>query len=185
MDYKILIAYINQVAEGHQEKINKFGKTIRNLPKGDNPYFIHPVWCATMMLHEPTLEDSIRVPGAIALLFHDIPEDTTLSLPTDLPEKSKVLIEAMTVAKEEKYNYSSWEKEKLTILEKPIEVQLLKLYDKTATLCDMAIKQERIEEWCHIVSKLAENVQKEYGNLNIVILAKAIVSERVGNKLYD
>ncbi len=178
MDYKKLLEYIELVAEAHQEHPNQHGKTMRKLPSGEeNPYLMHPLWCSVMILAEPKLPKNIREKGALALLFHDVVEDTLTPLPKDLPENVKRLIENMTVPKLPEYNYSSWDLEKQTILKKPIELQLLKLFDKTATLYDMVLQERRFPEWMDIVEKLASNVEKEYGSLNIVTLARALVTK--------
>lgn len=186
MDEKKLAAYLQIVIIAHQQKTNQFGKPTRALMGGEqNPYFSHPLWCFSMLLAEPKLPESIRIPGALALLFHDVLEDTTEPLPNDLPENIKQLINQLTVEKEAKYHYSSWEKEKLTILHKPIHIQLLKLYDKTASLYDRAIAPQRYPEWIAITSKLANNIEKTYGKLNIVMLTHAVIAqlrEELGNK---
>ena len=174
IDHKKYVAYLVTMIVAHQEKYNAFGKPLRSNQL--LPYFTHPLWCSIMILLEPTLPESIKEQGSLALLFHDILEDTTEPLPADLPDTVKGLVRELTVEKEAKYNFSSWEKEKLTILEKPIEVQLLKLYDKTASIYDRSIKGDRYDEWTRIVLKLAENVEKQYGPLNITDLAKTIVT---------
>ncbi len=179
MNYRQLLGYINIVAEAHQEKENKHGKVLRKLPSGEeNPYFLHPLWCSIMILSEPNLQKDIRENGAIALLFHDILEDTTIDLPPEIPEIVKKLILDMTVPKLPEYNYSSWALEKHTILYKPVELQLLKLYDKTASLYDLVLDKNRYKEWMDIIEKLAENVEEHYGRLNIVVLAKSLVENR-------
>jgi (p)ppGpp synthase/HD superfamily hydrolase len=179
MDYRKFIEYITYAAKAHQENLGEFGKKRRKLSNGsENPYITHPLWCAMMIVLEPKLDEKTRVAGAYALLFHDVLEDTTLPLPADLPENIKLLVQKMTVPKEAQYNFSGWEKEKQTILKLPVSIQLLKLYDKTATLYDEALKEERFPEWMDVVEKLAQNVQKEYGKLRIVSLAQAIIQQK-------
>jgi hypothetical protein len=179
MDYKKFIAYVEYAANAHQEHPGKFGKTQRQLPSGEeNPYITHPLWCAMMILLEPTLPQKLREEGAAALLFHDLLEDTTQPLPENTPDSVKELVAHMTVPKEAKYNYSSWEKEKREILTMPIHIQLLKLYDKTATLYDLVLSKERYKEWSQIVMKLADTVEKNYGTLRIVTLARALAKEQ-------
>lgn len=174
-DYQTLLSYITLVAQAHQEKTNEFGVT-RRPGGGKNFYFTHPLWCCMMMLLEPTLPDDIRLPGALALLFHDVLEDTTVPLPDTLPPEVKELVAKLTVAKEAKYNYSSWEKEKRTITHKPPLIQLLKLYDKVSSLYDASVKEERYQEWVRIVEEMTTTVEKTYGTLRIVLMARSITT---------
>lgn len=183
MDYKSFLQYLSIAAEAHQEKTNKFGKKERVMQSGGIPYVMHPLWCSTMVYMEPLLPESIRIPSTLALLLHDILEDTTVKLPETLDKETNKLINAMTVEKEAQYNFSSWAKEKQTILDKPIHIQLLKLYDKTATLYDCVLPEKRFKEWTDVVEKLAENVEKAYGTLNIVILARSLVQHYRKTKL--
>lgn len=50
------------------------------------PYFIHPTWCSMTLLLEPTLPLETRQSGYAALLWHDILEDTQMTLPDDTPD---------------------------------------------------------------------------------------------------
>ncbi len=184
-DYQLLLRYIHSVAEAHQEKLGEFGNPIRKLPSGsENPYFFHPLWCSLTLFCEPKLPDEVRLPGALALLFHDILEDTTIDLPEDLSDDVRSLVQELTVEKEEQYNFSGWEKEKLTILQKPPHIQLLKLFDKVSSVYDMAVKKERYPEWIRIVEGLIENVEAEYGVLNITLLARALTKQYRENPTY-
>lgn len=176
MDYKKFLQYVELVARAHTEYPNKFGRPMRKLPNGDeNPYFTHSLWCAMMILMEPQLPENIRVPGALALLFHDILEDTTIELPSDLTEEVKNLVQEMTISKDPEFNYSGFEKERTIIFDKPIIIQLLKLYDKTATLYDGDLSERRYKDWTDFTEELAQNVEKEYGKLNIVLLAEQLI----------
>jgi len=178
MDYKLILSHIQTIAKAHQEETNEYGKKERFLPTGETiPYFFHPLWCSILVLMEPTLSEDMRTTFALALMYHDVLEDTSTLLPDNLPHTVKKYVHELTVPKEAMYNFSSWEKEKDEILTKPINIQLLKLYDKTATLYDMSLKKERINEWSTVVQKLADNVEKEYGTLQIVRIARALTSE--------
>ena len=112
-----------------QRDREKFDK----LPSGEKwdgltPYSVHPIWCATMILHETALAEDIRVDGSQALLFHDVLEDTLAELPNYLSERVKNLVQDMT--------FESSDVEMLKVWDKPIEVKLFKLYDKVSNLMD-------------------------------------------------
>lgn len=171
LDYKKFIEYIAFAAEAHQEKVLPTAKALRTFPSGEkNPYFTHPLWCAMMILLETQLPETIRIPGAQALLLHDILEDTSLPLPEDVSEEVRHLVQEMTYK-------GGFDEEKLIILKKPSLIQLLKLYDKTATLYDGDIKPRRYQEWTAFMQKLIETVEKEYGTLHIVLLARELIKK--------
>lgn len=178
MDYQKFIEYINFIAIAHQEETNQFGKTKRKLLSGQEvPYFTHSLWAAIMLLIEPNLDEEVRTTGSIALLFHDVLEDTTAGLPRDLDENVVELIQGMTVPKEPEFNFSSFEKEKTTVFTKSKLIQLLKLYDKVATLYDGALPTTRYKEWITLIERLTKNVEQEYGELRITMLAKSLVDK--------
>jgi hypothetical protein len=171
MDYKKLLKQISFITEAHQEKALTEKKTTRTFQSGEsNPFFIHPVWCALTILQETKLPESVRLSGAETLLFHDILKDTSAELPEDLPQEIKNFIQEMT--------FSDFQTEIATIPTKPPFIQLLKLYDKTATLYDGAVKEKTTQEWYNYIQKLIDNVGKEYGELNIVLLAKTLLANK-------
>ncbi len=170
MNYKKFLEYIRLEAEAHQEKVLPAATAHRKFPSGEtNPYFTHPLWCAMMLLLETRLPESIRLPGSEALLFHDVLEDTSAKLPKDISEEVKSIIQNMT--------FENFEDEVKETLKKPPKDQLLKLYDKTATLYDGALMPHRYPEWIDFTEKLIETVEKEYGQLNIVLLARALIAQ--------
>lgn len=171
MDYKKFIEYIAFAAEAHQEKVLPTAKALRTFPSGEkNPYFTHSLWCAIMILLDTQLPENIRVPGAEVLLLHDILEDTSLPLPKDISDEVKNLVDEMT--------YTDWESERDIVPTKPPIVQLLRLYDKVATLYDEnAPRGKKLAEWLTLTKTLTENVRKEYGELNIISLSKAMVAK--------
>jgi hypothetical protein len=170
MDYKRFIEYIKLEAEAHQEHVLPDAKDFRTFPSGEkNEYFTHPLWCAMMIMLDTKLPESIRLPGAKALLFHDVLEDTTAKLPDDLTDEVRKMIDDMT--------FKNFEEEVKITLANPSIAQLLKLYDKTATLYDAALRPHRYKEWIDFTEKLIETVVKEYGELNIVLLARTLIAK--------
>ncbi|MEK7620065.1 MAG: hypothetical protein AAB413_02390 [Patescibacteria group bacterium] len=167
IDYKHYLELLAYVADAHQKKVLPTAKALRTFPSGEkNPYITHPLWCSMMLLLETQLPESIREPGALALLYHDILEDTSSPLPEGLPPKTVELINDMT--------YENFKQEVDAVLLKGPEVQLLKLYDKVATLYDGALRSFRYPEWLDFTEKLIERVEEAYGELNIVLLGKEL-----------
>lgn len=168
INYKEYSEYVRYVAEAHQEKVLPTAKAFRVFPSGEkNPYFTHSLWCSTMILLETQLPESLRENGAIALLFHDVLEDTSSPLPESLSPESVSLINDMT--------YKDFKEEVGGVLKKDSEVKLLKLYDKVATLYDGCLRSFRYPEWLDFTEKLIVDVEENYGQLNIVILGKELV----------
>lgn len=149
----------------HQPKTEK--DTVR-FWDNKTPYIVHPTWCAMTILTETTLPESLRYDGYQALLFHDIIEDTKVThLPDGTSDAVTHYVNEMT--------FNSFTEERENIWSKDKEVLLFKLYDKTSNLLDGTWMQEK--KWNQYVDftlQLTENVQSNYGELNIVKIAKGI-----------
>lgn len=135
------------------------------------PYIIHPTWCAMTLLTETTLPEQLRFEGYQALLWHDVLEDTTI---TELPDKtSKNVIRFV-----QHMTFSSFSEEIKNIWLKDKEIQLFKLYDKTSNLLDGTwMNENKWNQYVEFTLQLMENVQSEYGELNIVKIAKGITQK--------
>ncbi len=145
--------------------LNKLG--VAQVRKWDNktPYYVHPIWCATMILQETLLPEKIRKSGGQALLYHDVLEDTNKELPNWLSERVRSLVSDMTFDSSEQEWSNLWSKDK--------EVRLLKLYDKTSNLLDGTwMELERMKEHQSHLKRLCEDVEKNYGQLKIIKLAR-------------
>jgi len=119
-------------------------------------------------LHETTLPKSLREAGATALLFHDALEDTNVVLPEQLTKRVQKLVRGMTFATSQEEEQKVWRRSK--------EVRLLKLYDKVSNLLDGAwMTPERRERYMSYTLRLAEDVEKNYGSLNIIRIARSLV----------
>ncbi len=135
---------------------------------GETPYGIHPAWCAMTLMFEPKLSREIRIYGGQALLFHDVLEDTSASLPEDLPPEVVRLVKEMT--------FDSFAVEEETIWQKEDVIKLLKLYDKVSTLldCDAWMKPESLSEYKKYVIHLTDEVERIYGDLKIIQIARLL-----------
>lgn len=152
----------------HETQAKKPSKAVRKWD-GKTPYGVHPLWCATTLLHETALPEDVRQRGAEALLYHDIPEDTTqTTLLEGTPSDVLQLVVDMTFA-----GGSAEEME--LVWERSKEVRLLKLYDKVSNLLDGAwmdaLKREKYQQYTR---RLADDVALNYGELNIVRIARAL-----------
>ena len=165
--------------DGHANHPKK-GNT-RNWDKR-TPYSIHPLWCTTTFLQETKLSGDAkrrRTQCALALIFHDFREDTTATLPTWLPRGVLSLIDYMTFSGE----VGSTAIEIRQIWSRPKIIRLLKLYDKVSNLLDgIWMPDEKWnEQYVPYVLKLASDVEKNYGDLNIVRIARAVAVLRQTN----
>ena|SRR3989344_883986 len=155
------------VIDAHTNKTIKPDRTTRMWDK-TTPYYIHPIWCTTTILHETSLPFDIRIDGSWGLLYHDILEDTTAKLPEWLSKRAKDLIHGMTFKSSEDEWENLWKRDK--------EVRLLKMYDKVSNILDgVWMKPERRIQHINHLKKLLYDVQKNYGNLNIIRIAKVLI----------
>lgn len=158
---------IEFVVDAHKNHCKKGRPQIR-IFDGKTPYHVHLLWCATAILQEPNLPIEIRNKGSLALLYHDILEDTTKELPNWLPKEVVECIKDMT--------FDSSEDEWKTLWSKNIEIRLFKLYDKTNNLLDSTwMKAERRKRHVGHLKKLIKDVEKNYGQLNIIKIAKSLI----------
>lgn len=122
-----------------------------------------------MLLLETQLPERIRDDAAIALLFHDVLEDTSAPLPSSLTPEAVRLITDMT--------YENFQEEVSGVLAKDSVVHLVKLYDKVATLYDECLRSFRYSEWLDFTEQLLELVERAYGQLHIVLLGKTLTQK--------
>ena len=165
--------FTEQLAEAISHAIlahSKFAKGERDKVRFSDmvtPYSVHPIWCAMTLLAETALPEEVRQIGYQALLWHDTLEDTTLPLPQDAKDAVKLLVEEMT--------FSSFKEEKERLWGRSDMAKLLKLYDKVSNLLDGRWMSAR--KWNDYVDhtlKLMAFVEKHYGELNIVRIARAV-----------
>ena len=58
---------ITYIINAHTNKAKKPENTTRMFD-GKTPYYVHPIWCATMILQETSLPEYLRREGSQALL---------------------------------------------------------------------------------------------------------------------
>lgn len=163
-----LLLAINYVMRAHDTKPVEPRKATRKWD-GHTPYGIHPIWCATSILHETRLTEDIRILGCYTLLFHDILEDTTAGLPSEMKASIKTAVRDMT--------FASTEEEMRLVWERSPFIRMLKLYDKVSNLMDgawMTDKQRRTYE--NYTRQLADDAERRYGELRIVKIARALIA---------
>lgn len=174
MTAKKLTELIGFVLAAHAEKPISSRKAARKWD-GKTPYGIHPVWCAMAMLHETKLPEEQRCAGAEALLLHDIWEDTTVGLPAGTQDEIRLLVQDMT--------YASTEEEMKLVWSRPPFIRLLKLYDKVSNLMDGAwMSDEQRKKYAEYTKKLSDDAKENFGELNIVKIAQAIMVDQITRK---
>ncbi|MAG61183.1 hypothetical protein CL619_05320 [archaeon] len=159
---------IDYIIKAHRDHSVRADKAFRKWD-GLTPYHIHPIWCASMLATETTLDETVRHEGIQTLLYHDVLEDTELGLPNWLSGRVVGLIGSMT--------YSGIVEEIEKIWDQPEEVRLYKLFDKTNNLLDWqrssVVKHERYKLY---TASLCDDAQINFGKLNIVKIARAVLS---------
>src|SRR3989344_6802296 len=155
------------VIDAHQNHARKPENRYRKWD-GKTPYSIHPIWCAATLLHETKLPEQMRRDGSLALLYHDVLEDTTAPLPDWLSQDVKGLVQALTFESSEDEWENIWSRGELPIL--------LKLYDKTGLFLDGTwIAPKRREQHLAHLRKLCEYVERKHGELNITLFARVFL----------
>jgi len=156
------------MVDAHSKSPRKASKAFRKFD-GVTPFWVHPCWCATTLLAEESLAEDVRVRGTWALLLHDVVEDTTAALPAETPEEVVALVQAMTYA-------GGFAEERIHVWEHEPEVRLLKLFDKTSNLMsDGCLDPIRRAETREYVARLVDDVEANYGRLNIVKIVRALL----------
>lgn len=137
---------------------------------GTVPFIVHPIWCALTILNDQRIPYEERVLGYQALLLHDILEDTSLPVPDYVNERVLGCVREMS--------HDTWEEEQ-NVEKKSDFIKLLKLCDKVASMYDETVRNEpqRRSEWKALTQKLLVDVENHYGNIRLVTLAKAILSD--------
>jgi len=142
---------------------------------GKVPYMMHPLWCASMLITDTQIPWEQREIGFKALILHDVLEDTSLELPDWVEPEVKEAVEAMTFedhrqALNEYKNKSPF-------------IKLLMLYDELSSMYEyhvgvydgVVMKKLKRKLWKEFTIKGIMEVEKEYGNIRIVQVGKAIV----------
>jgi hypothetical protein len=137
---------------------------------GKTPYAVHPIWCAMTILSEWSLAPELRRAGYQALAWHDTIEDTHLPLPATVDDEVKNLVAELTFAPDEDERELIWARSR--------EAKLLKLYDKVSNLLDNRGWRgaDSWRRWADHTLRLADFVEREFGPLNIVRIARAIAA---------
>lgn len=159
--------HITYIIHAHQQQPQKPLNAYRLWDKR-TPYSIHPLWCAITILTETQLPKPLREEGYLTLLYHDLLEDTTAKLPP-LSNNVKKSIRDMTF-------YEGIDQEIKEIWHKQPKIRLFKLYDKISNLLDGSwMPPELHKKYIDYTEKLLEDVEHNFGSLNIVKIAHAIV----------
>ena len=172
------IEYVMDAHSGHPKRPFKLAKELHDKNPGESykvslsrafrkfdgktPFYIHPIWCATTIATETKLDETVRNEGIMALLYHDLLEDTTKELPEWLSPRIEYLVKEMTFEDGSKQEMEE-------IWNKPNEVKLYKLYDKVSNLLDGSWMDEtKRKNYENYTGKLCEEIKKMCGDLNIV-----------------
>ncbi|MBI2542738.1 MAG: hypothetical protein HYW24_00945 [Candidatus Aenigmarchaeota archaeon] len=160
--------HLQYIIHAHRNHSTNTHKAVRYWDM-KTPYSIHPIWCAMTLLTETSLPEATRENGSLALLYHDILEDTTVELPEYLPERVRYLVQEMTFEE-------GSAQEMREIWSKESEVKLLKLYDKVSNSLDgIWMTPEKYRQYNEYVRRLLHEVEAEYGELNIVKIGRVII----------
>lgn len=123
------------------------------------------------IMTETMLDESIRLNGYLALMWHDVLEDTQAQLPEDIDDEVRELIQGMS--------FASFAVEKEAVWQQPAIIRLLKLFDKTSNLLDAShLSTEKWNAYTEFTQLLINDIEQNFGQLNIVKIAKAIAIKK-------
>jgi (p)ppGpp synthase/HD superfamily hydrolase len=164
--------YLDFAYSAYQEN-NASNQAYRQL--GKVPFIMHPLWCASMLIADTEVPFEQRELGLKALILHDVLEDTSLGLPEWVEPEVKEVVKELT-----------FEDLQQAIEKYPSKrpfIKLLLLYDKLSSMYEKHVgitgKTEEIRStkrklFKELTLKGIEEVEKEYGNIRIVQVGKAI-----------
>lgn len=165
--------YLDFAYSAYQEN-NNSGQAYRQ--NGRVPYLMHPLWCASMLIADSDVPFEHRELGVKALILHDVLEDTSLELPDWVTQEVKDTVEELT--------FDSLEEAIEKYDNKTPFIKLLMLYDKLSSMYEnhVAVNPKFSEEeakarrrkWKNFVERGIVEVEKEYGNIRIVQVAKVV-----------
>lgn len=162
---------IRWVIRAHTEYPTQPSKAFRKWDE-KTPYSMHPIWCASMIATETSLDEKTREEGIQVLLYHDVLEDTTLLLPQGLSLRVVQLIHEMTFGGGSK-------QEMQEIWGKPREIKLYKLYDKVSNLLDGSwMDDDKWNSYSEYTRRLCDDVKRNYLGLNITRIAREIAKNK-------
>jgi len=138
---------------------------------GKVPYVTHPLGAAMLLIADTLIPYEERELGFKILILHDVLEDTSLELPDWVEADVKRGVEEMT------YSGPNTLEEKMKwVKNKDPFIKLLMLYDTFWSLyerhVDGPIERQRV--WTKGVASLADEVEKRYGNIRIVQIARNV-----------
>lgn len=155
--------YLDFAYSAYQEN-NITGQAYRQ--GGKVPYIMHPLWCASMLVADTEVPYEQRELGLKALILHDVLEDTSLELPAWVEPEVKEVVKELT--------FESFEQAKRDYPKKSSFMKLLLLYDKLSSMYENHVQEQNRGDWKKLVLQGIEEVEKEYGNVRIVQIGKAI-----------
>jgi len=157
---------ISYSINAHQDYARRPSKTVRLWDK-ETPYSVHSIWCALTLLHETDLPEATRIIGSKALVLHDVLEDTTSPLPSNIEPEVVKLVKEVTFDSQDEAMEKIWERSN--------EARLITLYDMVSNMLDGSwMNDEQRRFYLDYTLKLKDSVKTSYGNLNIVKIAEAL-----------
>lgn len=136
------------------------------------PIIVHPLDVMAQIMQEPRLSLGDRAAGGLALLAHDVIEDTSKKeLPDLFSPRVKTLVAGMTF-------FGGTEEEMEKVWDAEPFILLCKLYDKCGSWKTMTgMKQKKIDAHAYHLGRLREAVVENYGDqLHVVKFARAALA---------
>lgn len=136
---------------------------------GNVPYIMHPVWCASVLINDTRIPLEERELGFKALLLHDILENTSSELPDWIDDDVREMVEALSFG--EPHDLQEIIRE---LGNKPALFTLLLLIDTLSSMYEEHVSKKKRRAWKLGVKALTVLAEKNYGNVRIVQISKAV-----------
>lgn len=135
--------------------------------EGKVPFIIHPIWCASVLLTDTRIPFEEREKGFKALILHDVLEDTGMKLPKWVEPEVRQIVKELS--------FKSSDHALKASKSKPIYIKLLLLIDKLSSMYEEQVSPQRRKKWKASSKALMKEVEKHYGNVRVVQIAKVII----------
>jgi len=163
--------YLDFAYQAYQEN-NIAGQAYRQ--NGKIPYMTHPLGSAMLLIADTKIPYKERELGFKILILHDVLEDTSLKLPAWIEgEVKKGVLEMTYLEKGNLKNKINW------VWKKNSFYKMLILYDVFWTLYEKHVDGplERQKMWQKSILILAKEVERDYGETQIIKIAKSIAKD--------
>lgn len=170
LSYNSIMQYLKFVFKAHNEQDITHDELFRQF--GKTPYPTHCLLAAQLLLSDQRVPWKERKLGYLALLLHDIKENTAAELPDWVDPQVKKLVNELALDRSN--NDATTEQQ---VLNKPDSIKLLILVDMLSNLYEEHVKLQHRKIWIAGMKKLMHILESEYGKTRVFTIARALIAD--------